>query len=126
MSMAHIKITGLRETLRALEKAGADTGDMKELMHSIGEIVADNAEARTPRGTGRLANSYRAGRGKTKAVVRAGGARVPYAGVIEYGWPAHGIEPHMSLTSALGDSQSAVVARLEEGLEEILRKNNLK
>lgn len=123
---AQINITGLRETLRALEKAGADTQDMKDLMHGIGEIVASKARRNTPVKSGKLAGSIRAGKGKTKAVVRAGGARIPYAGVIEYGWPAHNIESHLMLTDALGSSHTEVLAALSLGIDQILKQNKLK
>src|SRR5690625_8028143 len=80
------RITGLRETLRAMEQAGADAESMRDLMHAIGLTVVHAASPL--RVTGTLAGTLRAGRGKTKAVVRAGSAAVPYAGPIHYGWPA--------------------------------------
>jgi hypothetical protein len=68
----------------------------------------------------------RAGRGKTKAVVRAGGARVPYAGVIHFGWPAHRIAPNPFLAESLQRKRPEVLDELDRGIEELLRKNNLK
>lgn len=125
----HYQVTGLRSTLRALEAAGADAEDMKDLMHSIGETVASAARPRTPVGHGRhpgaLRDSIRAGRGKTKAVVRAGSSRVPYAGVIHYGWPAHHIAPHPFLTEALQAEHREVFQELDEGLSQILREHHL-
>lgn len=109
--------------MRALTKAGADAQDMKDLMHSIGSIVVDAADA--PAKSGALAGTIRAGRGKTKAVVRAGGARTPYAGVIHYGWPARGISPQPFLTEALQANRSAVFAALEAGIDELISKNGL-
>lgn len=119
-----VKVVGLRKTVRALEKAGADTQDMRELMHSIGNIVVKGANP--PQLTGRLGNTIRAGRGKTKAVVRAGGARAPYAGVIEYGWPARNIEATHYLTESLQNNRAEALDALDSGIGEILRKNDLK
>jgi hypothetical protein len=97
---------------------------MKELMHDLGEIVVKGADV--PRGTtGALAGSIRAGRGKTKAVVRAGGAKAPYAGVIHYGWPARNIAPHPFLTDALSRRHEQIYAALEQGIDALLAKNDL-
>lgn len=118
-----IRTQGLARTARALEKAGADSTDMKQLMHDIGMIVVRASQP--PVLTGRLASSLRAGRGKTKAVVRAGGARVPYAPVIHYGWSTRNIEPQPFLLTALQRKRGDVFNELDDGITDILRKNNL-
>jgi hypothetical protein len=118
-----VRVEGLSKAMRALTRAGADAADMKSLMHEIGSIVVDAANP--PTVSGRLAGTIRAGRGKTKAVVRAGGARAPYAGVIHYGWPARNIGAQPFLSTALNSNRSAVFERLEEGIDELLRKNDL-
>lgn len=119
----HLRVEGLGKTLRKLSKAGADAQDMKDLMHSIGMLVAKDAHA--PVRSGALGASLRAGRGKTKAVVRAGGARVPYAGVIHYGWPARNIAPNPFILDALQRQRSTALTKLDEGIQQILRKNDL-
>ncbi|MFD6094666.1 HK97 gp10 family phage protein [Oerskovia sp. NPDC060338] len=121
-----VYVEGLNKAIRALSAAGADAADMKDLMHSIGNTVVSAAEPLAPYKTGKLRGSIRAGKGKTKAVVRAGGARYPYAGVQHYGWPAHGIEGTHFLTQGLSASRARVLAQLNEGLDDILVKNNLK
>ncbi len=119
-----VRYRGLGKTLRALSKAGADAGDMKDLMHRIGMLVVTAAQP--PVGaTRKLSQTLRAGRGKTKAVVRAGGARAKYAGVIHYGWPAHHIAPNPFLLRALQQERPQVVQTLSDGLGEILHKNGL-
>lgn len=122
-SAGRVRVTGVAKTVRALEKAGADAEDMRDLMHSIGELVVH--AARPPEVSGALLGTIRAGRGKTKAVVRAGSAAVPYAGVTHYGWPAHNIAPHPFLTTALQEERGAVFRELDRGIADILRKNNL-
>ncbi|OZD30815.1 hypothetical protein CH252_40600 [Rhodococcus sp. 06-1477-1B] len=110
--------------MRALTRAGTDAADMKALMHEIGSIVVDAASP--PTKSGALAGTIRAGRGKTKAVVRAGGARAPYAGVIHYGWPTRNIPAQPFLSAALDANRAAVFERLDTGLDELLRKADLK
>lgn len=119
----HIRVEGLSKTVRALAKAGADAQDMKDLMHTLGSLVVHAATP--PTVSGALDGSMRAGRGKTKAVIRAGGARVPYAGVVHYGWPARGIRAQPFLTDALTSQRAKLIAALDAGLGDILRKNNL-
>lgn len=118
-----VRIDGLNRVVRRLNQAGADAEDMRDLMHSLGEIVIQGA--RPPRRTGRLAGDMRAGRGKTKAVVRAGRAGIPYAGVIHYGWPKRGIRPQPFLTTALQQRHQQVFTALENGINRILQANGL-
>jgi hypothetical protein len=118
-----VRTTGLAKTARALEKAGADSTDMKQLMFDIGMLIV--RASLPPVLSGRLKSTIRAGRGKTKAVVRAGGAKAPYAPVIHYGYRARNIEPQPYLLEALQKERGDVFRQLENGIEDILRKNNL-
>jgi len=119
-----IRVSGLRKTVRALEQAGADAQDMRRLMHELGQTVV--AAAQPPWMSGTLAGTIRAGKGKTKAVVRAGGARAPYAGVVHYGWPARSIQPQPFLTAALQAKRAEVLRRLDAGLGDLMKQNGLK
>ena len=120
---ARVRVEGLGRTLRALAKAGADATDMRDLMHTLGLLVV--TAANPPRETGNLAGTLRAGRGKTKAVVRAGGARAPYAGPVHYGWPARNIPANPFLTDALQRTRPQLLATLDKGLTDLLRRADL-
>ena len=120
-----VSVKGLKETIQALEQAGAATDDMKDLMHEIGMIVSRSASSRVPVKSGRLQRSLRAGRGKTKAVARAGSARLPYAPIIHYGWPARKIPARPFLADAVTREQHHIVNTLIEGLGEIIDRLNL-
>ena len=120
-----MRIEGFNKTVRALNRAGAETQDMKDLRHSLGSLVVKTARPLTPHKTGRLAGSIRAGRGKTKAVVTAGRKSIPYAGVIHYGWPAHHIKPSMFLVKALEVKNEEIVRNLIKGIGEICTKLGL-
>ena len=121
------RVDGLNRAIRAATKAGADSENMRDLMHSIGEIVAGSGRALAPARSRKMIGSIRAGRGKTKAVVRTGfeSKRLPYAGVIHYGWPAHHIKPNPFMLKAIEQTRGEVITRLETGLGEILDRNNL-
>ncbi|NQW90281.1 HK97 gp10 family phage protein [Curtobacterium sp. VKM Ac-2861] len=124
-SAVRVRVDGLNKAVRALRKSGADMQDMSELMHAIGTTVVLAARPRAPHLSGAVSRSIRAGRGKTKAVIRAGSARVPYAGVQHYGWPAHGIAAHPFLTDALRQEAADIYDQLDRGLMAILAKNGL-
>lgn len=120
-----VLVEGVREVNRKLAAAGKDATQMSELMHRLGTIVIANA--RVPRESGELAGTLRAGKGKTKAVVRAGYARRgAHAGVVHYGNPHRRSRAQPFLTDSLKRSQPRVIAELKTGIDRILITNNLK
>lgn len=121
----HVRVTGLRETLRALQDAGTDAQDLKDVMQALAGIVVTAAVPRTRKVSGAMADSIRPGGGKTKAVVRMGRKSVPYAGVQHYGWPAHNITPDLSLVEALQATRNQVVAELDRSLGDLLARHDL-
>lgn len=125
MQGLRLEVKGLSETLKALDMAGADAKDMRELMHSTGNIVVRAAMALAPVESGRMVSTLRAGRGKTKAVVRAGNMRLPYTGVVHYGNPRRGSKASMFLVKALESKRGEALSHIEQGLKELLRKNRL-
>lgn len=119
-----VRVTGLSKTVRNLGRAGVGAQDLKQLMHDIGMLVV--RAAKLPVRSGRLNATLRAGKGKTKAVVRAGGARAPYAGVINYGWPAHNIAPAaVPLEATVAAERADILEAINDGVEDLLRKNDL-
>lgn len=126
MQGMRIEVKGLSDTLKALDMAGADAQDMRDLMHSTGEIIASAARPLAPVKSGSLVSSLRAGRGKTKAVIRAGTkVRTPYAGVVHYGNPHRGSSASMFLVRAFDQKRDEALSHIEQGLKELLRKNRL-
>lgn len=121
-----LRIEGLRRTLRDLHRAGVAAEDIKDSMHRLGSMVVESAQPRVPVASGRTRATLRAGRGKTKAVVRMGGAKVPYAPVIHYGWPARGIRAQPSLVEAFQAMQPRLVVALSDELAGLLAKHDLK
>lgn len=126
--MASAGVTGLRETIKALEQLGVDVADLKEVFHPLAARAAGLIQAATPVGkTGRLAKSVKPNNAKNKAVVRAGSAaRVPYAHAINYGWPAHNIKPAGFMQAADDDLPPDVLAELVlDGLADIIDRYGL-
>lgn len=115
-----LEVKGLRETIRTLEKFGVQVADLKASFKRIGNIVVNEARTLAPKKSGKLLGTIKASNTKNKSIVRAGGARVPYAGVIHYGG-YHNIEPHPFLTNALQANQSKVVQELDREIHGLIR-----
>ena len=129
-----IRVKGLDATLKAIRRAGEGGEDMQALMVQIGSIVAATARTLVPKEEGRLAATIRHGRGKTKAVVKAGTARLPYGGVRHYGTPDGKRDrlgrpmnqaPSLFLLRALDVERSRVTELVERGIADLLRKHHL-
>ena len=119
------RVHGLRETVRTLERLGVEVQDLKAGFKKAGNVVVDEAKTIVPVRSGKLMNTIRASNTKNKAVVRAGGARVPYAGVIHWGWPAHGIEATHYLTDAAERKEAQVVSVIDDELNRLIAQLNL-
>lgn len=120
-----VYIEGLRETVRSLERMGTEVADLKEAFTKIGNNVVQEARTLVPVKSGRLEASIKASKTKNKSVIRAGGARIPYAGVIHYGWPAHGISPHPFMTDAISNKQQETVQLLESEIHKLINRLDL-
>lgn len=118
----YIKTQGLSKLNRAMVGLGNDAEDNRELMFRLGQIVADEAKRLAPVRSGKLRDSIRPGRGKTKAVVRGGFRSVPYAPVIHYGWSDRNIQPQPYLLQALQNKREHVIAAFENGVRELTHK----
>lgn len=123
--MIQLQVRGLRKTVRALEAAGTASTEMSSLMHELGMIVVHEARNRVPADSGDLRKTIRAGRGKTKAVVRAGTPRTPYGPVIHYGSYTRNIAPQPFVVEALAAKRSQVFGRLDQGIADLLDKAGL-
>lgn len=116
---ASVRVHGLRDLTRALERAGVAVSDLKSVMGEVGEMVAGTARPLTNPKSGRLAGSIRPAKQKTRAVIRAGGTGRPYAGVQHFGWPARNIRPKLYLYEALDQRRGDVLGRFDTALARI-------
>lgn len=115
-----VKIEGARELRRTLKRAGVDVEDMKDANAAAGNIVAAAGRVSAPRRSGRLGGTVRASRAAASATVRAGGAAVPYAGVIHWGWPGHHISAQPWLSEAATRTEATWLAAYEAGVAKVL------
>lgn len=120
--MAEVRVKGLNECLSALRKLGADMDELKDANKELSTEIADKASAQAPVRTGRLASSVRGTRQQKRVRIKAGGARVPYAGVIEYGWPARGIVAQPFLRRTSFENKDYIKETYEENIQSLIKK----
>jgi hypothetical protein len=115
-----VRVEGARELRRTLKRAGVSVEDLKDAHAAAGNIVAAAGRGSAPNRSGRLAGTVRASRAAASATVRAGGGRVPYAGVIHWGWPGHHITAQPWLSEAATRTEPAWLAAYEAGVAKVL------
>lgn len=120
MATPAVRIDGLRETIRALERFGVATSDLKEAFADVSRDVVQEAGSRVRVVTGALKATIRPANTKNKSVVRAGTAGVPYAGVINYHRPGDGF-----LTIPANSNTDAKVRKIDANLQELIRRYGL-
>lgn len=117
-----VSVKGLREVTRSLSQYAGAADELKEANAKIGSKVAQTAIATTPKLTGALASTVRYNRALKKVQLKAGNARVPYAGIIEYGDPNRGIEAQPFLRRAVWNNKEYVIQQYSANLEDLKRK----
>lgn len=119
------EVDGLNQVVRGLLAMGLEVDDLKDAFAKIADEGAEKAAGYAPKLTGTLAGDIRGNRAKSKAVVTAGRASVPYAGVINYGWPAHNISPAGFLQKADEAMQPVALRRLEDAIDTAIKQRGL-
>lgn len=100
-------VVGQKRFVQTMRKAGADMKELKEVNRQAANIALPAVRSLAPRGkTGRLAGSIRAGATQKAGIIRAGRKTVPYAGPINYGWPACNIRPRTFVNDAVASTES--------------------
>lgn len=125
-----IRVTGLRELVRNMERAGVEAQDIKEIMFEAGNIAAKRAVELAPVNTGRLAGNIRVGKAKNKASIKVGSQRVPYARFVYFGKynQAKGglyAKANPFIYDAIKEKRKQVFDKIEIGIERLLEKNDL-
>ena len=122
MSTPVLRVEGGRELRRTLRNAGDDLQDMKDAHAAAAQIAATASAALAPEKTGRLKNTIRGAGTKTAAIIRAGFARVPYAGPIHWGWGRRYNTAQPFLSDGAQDSEGRWIRLYEEAVDKALEK----
>jgi phage gpG-like protein len=122
-----VRVEGLRELRRdALLMEPAVGKELRTVIKSAAQVVAEEARVLAPRKTGLLAASIRATTSGDRGVVRS---PLPYAAVQEYGGtirpagvPIH-IKRHEFVARALDRQRDKVIDALGDGIERAAARN---
>lgn len=139
-----VRVEGAKELSRAFRAAGGTAKELSAAYRAIARELVPPAQREAPVGpTGRLAASTRGLGQRTRAILSAGSARVPYAGPIHFGnptvktFPAHKagarrssgtlgiIRPNPWLYRTADQRRDEVVASFEANVGTVLRKYGL-
>jgi len=123
--MAEVVITGLKETINALNLFVKDVEANQSLNREIGSKVSQNASALAPKRTGALSRSVGFEASSNKATIYAGSESVPYAGVIEYGWPQRNRQAKPYLNPAVQNNMGFIIKKYDEEIQKAIQKYNL-
>lgn len=119
------RVEGLNQVVRDLQAIGVEVDDLKGAFGAISAEGAQVARGLVPVVSGRLVGTIRGNRAKSKAVVTAGRASVPYAAPINYGWPARNIEPQLFMQQTDERMRPVALERLETEIDTAIRKRGL-
>lgn len=118
--MPELEVRGARKLRRTLKRAGRDVTELRGVHSGVAGVVAGAASP--PRRSGTLAGTVRAAGTTTAAIVRAGFARVPYAGPIHWGWPARNIAAQPFLSDAATSSEGIWIKLYEREVDRIINQ----
>jgi len=124
MARPLVQIEGARQLRATLGQSADGLEDLKTANARAAAVAADETRRRAPRGeTGRLVGSVRSSGTKTAGYVRAGGARVPYPGVQEWGYRSgRPIKGQHYMTDAAKAAEPRWLPAYERELNDALKK----
>lgn len=113
---------GARDLRRTLKEAGGDLSELKAANRAAADVVAAAAITRAPKRTGRLASAIRPGASQRAGTVKYGRKAVPYAGPIQWGWPARGLKGTFYVTKAAAETESTWIAAYVNHMNKTIEK----
>jgi hypothetical protein len=114
-------VQGADELSRALRRMSDRLDDMEGTHASAGEKIATVARAIVPRVSGALAESIEVETTADGSAVVAGSDLVPYAGVINYGWPDRNIDAQPYLDDAQAAAGDDAVQVYDDRIDDLVR-----
>jgi hypothetical protein len=120
-----VQVLGLNAVIRDLVAIGVEVEDLKDAFAKVAALGATIAAANVHSDSGALAADVRGNRAKSKAVITAGRASLPYAGVQNYGWPAHNISAQGFMQKADRELQPLALRLLEAEVNQQIRRRGM-
>lgn len=123
--MVEVTVTGIEEVKASILKLSNALEESLDLNKELSTTLASKASTMAPRLTGALASSVVGNPSAEKAQIVAGNGAVPYAGVIEYGWPGKNIKAQPYLRPAVNDNMEYIIATYDKYIEKAIKKYEL-
>jgi hypothetical protein len=120
-----ITVEGIKQVTDSLKKLNKDLESNIELNKELSTTLSQKASAMAPVLTGALASSVKGNPSAEKAQILAGSAAVPYAGVIEYGWPDRNIDAQPYLNPAVNDNMGYIIEKYSDSIQKAIKQYNL-
>jgi hypothetical protein len=120
-----VSIQGVDEVKTSINNIVREIKSNLGLNKELSINLAQKASAIAPRLTGALASSIVGNGSSERAQIVAGSSAVPYAGVIEYGWPKKNIQAQPYLRTAVNNNMGYIVQKYEESIKNIVKQYNL-
>jgi len=125
MAEVNVSIQGVKEVTDSLNKMARSLESNLDLNKELSTNLAQKASALAPRLTGALASSVQGNPSAEKAQILAGSAAVPYAGVIEYGWPQKNREAQPYLNPAVNNNMGYIIEKYNDSIQKAIQKYDL-
>ena len=106
--MLEVTIQGTKQVEALIKKLANDIESNITLNKELSSTLSQKASSMAPNLTGALASSVVGNPSAEKAQILAGSAAVPYAGVIEYGWPNRNIQAQPYLVPAVNNNMGYI------------------
>jgi hypothetical protein len=119
-SKGRVEVRGVREVQTAMRRLEAQAGDLKAAHLAVASTLIPGIGIRSPVRSGALAASWSAGATKTRARITSS---TRYAGVIEYGWPEHSIEPARMVRATVDVSHREILDAYERELARLAARD---
>lgn len=121
-----LNVEGRRELARQLRQVDRElVKGLKSANEAAAAVVAQRAMGEVPRRSGALAATIKPSATQAAGRVAVGSAKVPYAGVIHWGWPRRHIRPNQFVTRAASQVMDQVRRAYVVGVDAVIKKADL-
>jgi hypothetical protein len=116
-----VRIEGLAAVVRQLVALGVDLEDLRAAFTRIASEAVPTYQRFTPVRSGRLRGDYRTAQTQNRAVLYVGRASIPYARVINYGFPRRGIPAADFVAKGDVVETPKALAAIEDDINRLIR-----
>lgn len=125
MAATRFHVYGARNLTRTLNKASIDVAQLKEVNKQAADIVKPVAKAKAPKRSGAMAKTARTSATRKAGTFSMGNrakGKVPYAAVINYGWPVRNIAASLFAQEAAKSTEPVWTANYLRFVANVLGK----